>query len=70
MATLTYSSEQCDHLLTKKELAGRLGLTVRGVESFVMRRKIPVLRISGRCTRFSWPHVLAALSKFEQKAVQ
>jgi excisionase family DNA binding protein len=59
-----------DDLLTYQQLADRLQLTVRGIESLTRSRKIPVLKISGRCVRFSWPHVLAALSKFEQKAVQ
>jgi hypothetical protein len=59
-----------DHsLLNKQQLATRLGLKVRGVESLTRSRKIPALRISGRCVRYSWPRVLAALSKFEQKAV-
>lgn len=65
----THATEQCDHLLTKQQLADRLGLKVRGVESLVAHRKIPILRISGRMARFSWPHVMAALSKFEQKAI-
>ena len=55
------------YLLTKQQLAERLGLKVRGVESLVERRKIPALRISGKCVRFSWPRVLSALQKFELK---
>jgi excisionase family DNA binding protein len=58
------------YLLTKQQLAERLGLKVRGVESLVERRKIPALRISGRCVRFSWPRVLAALQKFEFKEIE
>jgi excisionase family DNA binding protein len=58
-----------DFLLTKQQLADRLGLKVRGIESLVGARKIPALRISGRCVRFSWPRVLAALNKFEMKEV-
>jgi hypothetical protein len=65
MATTTNVTDQL--LLTKEQLAERLGLKVRGVESLVLQRKIPVLRISGRCVRFSWPRVLAALQKFEEK---
>jgi excisionase family DNA binding protein len=57
------------YLLTKQQLADRLGLKIRGVESLVEARKIPALRISGRCVRFSWPRVLAALSKFEMKEI-
>ena len=58
------------YLLNKKELAERLGLKVRGIEALVAQRKIPVLKISGRCVRFSWPRVLAALQKFELKPVE
>jgi len=60
-----------DHyLLSKEQLAARLGLRVRGVEALVAARKIPMLKISGRCVRFSWPRVLAALERFERKAVE
>jgi hypothetical protein len=58
------------YLLTKQQLAPRLALTVRGVESLVATGKIPAIRISGRCVRFSWPRVLAALHKFEVEAIQ
>jgi excisionase family DNA binding protein len=57
-------------LLTKQQLAERLGLQVRGVENLVANRKIPAMRISGRCVRFSWPRVVAALQKFELKALE
>jgi excisionase family DNA binding protein len=67
MSTQAYPDDQ--YLLTKQELAERLGLKIRGVESLVERRKIPALRISGRCVRFSWPRVLAALAKFEIKEI-
>ena len=58
------------YLLTKEQLAERLGLKVRGVESLAASRKIPAIRISGRCVRFSWPRVLAALRKLEVEAIQ
>jgi len=54
-----------EKLLTKDEVAERLGLTRRGVECLVAARKIPVLKISKRCVRFAWPQVEAALRKFE-----
>jgi excisionase family DNA binding protein len=57
-------------LLTKQQLADRLGLNVRSVEVWVAQRKIPALKISGRCVRFSLPRVLAALQKFELKALE
>jgi len=58
-----------DYLLTKDQLAERLGLKRRGVECLIAARKIPVLRISGRCVRFSWPKVRAALDRLEIKEV-
>jgi excisionase family DNA binding protein len=62
--------QENDYLLTKQQLADRLGLKVRGIENLVKRRKIPALRISGRITRFSWQRVRAALDRFELKEVQ
>jgi excisionase family DNA binding protein len=58
-----------DYLLTKDQLAERLGLKRRGVECLVAARKIPVIKISGRCVRFSWPKVQAALDRLEVKAI-
>lgn len=57
-------------LQNKKQIADLLGLTVRGVECLVAARKIPVIRISRKCTRFSAERVLAALKKFEVKEVE
>jgi hypothetical protein len=56
-------------LLNKRELAERLGLKIRGIESLMRARKIPFLRVSNKLVRFSWPNVEAALQKFEVKAV-
>lgn len=58
-----------EYLLTKKELADRLRMKVRGIEFWVQQRKIPVLRIIGKCVRFSWPAVRRALQKYEEKAI-
>lgn len=52
-----------DEILTKTELAARLKLTTRTVQSYVDQRKIPFLRLSPRCLRFRLVDVLA---KFEQ----
>jgi hypothetical protein len=57
-----------EHLLTKDEVAERLGLT-RRVECLAAARKIPVMRISRRVVRFDWPKVQAALSRFEVEAI-
>ena len=48
------ADEYVDKLLTKKEIADRLGLTVRGIECLTARRAIPVIRLSSRCVRFRW----------------
>lgn len=55
--------------LNKLELAERLGLTRRGVEELMRRRKIPFLTLGHRTVRFFWPAVERALSKFEHRAV-
>jgi hypothetical protein len=56
-------------LVNKDQLAKILGLTRRGVECLVAKRKIPVLRISRRCVRFRVRSVLTALNRFEQKEI-
>jgi hypothetical protein len=59
-----------ERLLDKKQLAERLNLKVLGVESLVRARRIPVLRITNKIVRFSWPRVEAALAGYEIKAVK
>jgi len=56
-------------LLTKKELADRLNITERVVQFLVKNRRIPVVRLTAKTHRFSWPHVEAALANYEIKAV-
>ena len=56
-------------LVTKHEVAKRLSLTARGVESLVSRRVIPALKISRRCVRFRWSEVEAAIERYQQKAI-
>jgi hypothetical protein len=58
-----------EDLLTKDELAKRLKLRRRGIECLVARRIIPVIKVSKRMVRFSYPAVLAALARFEIKEV-
>jgi hypothetical protein len=58
-----------DQLLDKKQLAERLKLQVRGVESLMKARKIPFMRVTNKIVRFSWPRVEAALANYEVKAV-
>ena len=56
-------------LLDRDQLAPVLGLKRRGVDCLVATGRIPVIRISHRCQRFSLPKVLAALDRLEVKAV-
>jgi excisionase family DNA binding protein len=58
-----------EDLLTKDELAKRLKLKRRGVETLVARKILPVYRISRRCVRFSWKAVKEALAKCEIREV-
>jgi hypothetical protein len=57
-------------LLTKEQLRRRLNLkSVRGDE-MVKHRKIPIIRLGHRTTRFSWPEVETALRKLTVLAVE
>jgi len=59
-----------DDMLTKEELRARLNLpSTRMVDELVRKRKIPCLRLGHRTVRFNLSKVLAALAKFELKAV-
>ena len=55
--------------LNKKQLAGRLGISRRGVEEMMRRRKIPFLELGHRTVRFHWPSVEKAIGKLEHKAI-
>ena len=48
-------------LLTKKEIARHLRVSVRSINSWMLKGKIPFLRITRRCVRFRLKHVLEAL---------
>jgi hypothetical protein len=56
-------------LLKRPQLARAIGLSPRGVDNLTKRKIIPYIKISPRCVRFSLPAVLAALQRFEVKAV-
>jgi hypothetical protein len=56
-------------LLDRPELARELGTSVRTVANLMKSKKIPCIRISARCIRFSLPAVLTALSRFEVREV-
>ena len=50
-------------LLTKRELAERLGCSERTVERAVREEGMPAYRISGRCVRFDWTTVSTWLTR-------
>lgn len=53
-----------DSLLTKKELAEKMGLpSTRIVDAMIAHRKIPVIRLGYRTVRFRWNDVQAAIEK-------
>ena len=67
-STLTPPSNgQCSQkrLLSKRELAVSLGVSTRTIENWISEKRIPLLRLSTRLTRFSLPKVEAALARYE-----
>jgi len=66
---LAQQTIQPQHLLNKREVAARLGLTVRGVECLLARRVIPVIRLSRRCVKFNWDRVKEALARYEVREI-
>jgi hypothetical protein len=56
-------------IITKSELARELRCVPRTSVELQRARKIPVIRLSARCVRYSRTRVLAALEKFEQEAI-
>ena len=58
-----------EQLINKRQLAERLNLQVRGVESLMKARKIPFMRLTNKIVRFSWPRVEAALNGYELKPI-
>ena len=56
-------------LLTRKQLAKKLGLSTRSIDNLQRRRAIPVIRLSPRCCRYSLAACLASLGRFQVEAV-
>jgi hypothetical protein len=54
------ASTSGDEMLTKRELAGRLKLTVRTVENWQRRGVVPYLKVS-KIVLFHWPEVVQHL---------
>lgn len=63
------SSEVNPGLVTKKTVASATSVSIRCVELWMQRKRIPYVRLSPRCVRFHLPSVLAALRRYEVKAV-
>jgi hypothetical protein len=54
-------------LLKREELARALNISPRSVDNFQKAKRIPVIKLTPRCVRFSLPAVLKALEKFQVK---
>jgi excisionase family DNA binding protein len=54
---------QDDALLTKRELAPRLNCSVRTVDDWMRKGRLPYIKL-GKSVRFRWPDVLAKLAEF------
>ena len=50
-------------LLTKEELAERLKLTTRTIDTMIAQGRLPCLKLSPRTVRFHWSDVMAALNQ-------
>lgn len=55
-----------DPVLTKKELAGRLRIGARTVDTWMKRRRIPYIKI-GKAVRFRWSEVERCLEMLEKR---
>ena len=56
-------------LITKRDIAEQCQVSIRTIDGWINERKIPVIHLSKRCVRFREDAVLAAIQKFERKAV-
>jgi hypothetical protein len=55
-------------LLTRRELAERLSLSMRSIDNLQRARKISYIKLSPRCIRFHLPTVMKALRAYQVKA--
>lgn len=58
-----------EKLVTIDEVAARLSLKKRGVESLVARKVIPAFKISRHCLRFRMSEVEDALARYRQAEI-
>ncbi len=57
-------------LLTRKQLAQKLGLSERSIDNLQKQKAVPVIKLSKRCCRFSLAACLASLQRFQVEAVK
>ena len=53
-----------DELIDKKEVASRLGIGQRALDSMMKAKKFPFYRLSRKTVRFNWSDVERALSAY------
>jgi excisionase family DNA binding protein len=63
-------SDSAHELLTRARLAKRLNISLRTLDKWIGQRRIPVMKFSPRCYRFSFPAVLAALDRYTIREVR
>jgi hypothetical protein len=56
-------------LLKRPQLAKAINVSARTLDNWQKQKRIPYLKLSARCVRYHLPSVLAALRKFEIRAV-
>ena len=54
-----------EKLMDKKDMAEALGVTVKTIDKWVSEKRIPYIRITGKCVRFIWSEVHAYFVKKE-----
>jgi hypothetical protein len=65
----TISNAHNPELLTRRELAKRLSLSMRSIDNLQRAKKISYIRLSPRCIRFHLPTVMKALRAYQIRAV-
>ena len=68
-AKVSTQSNHPKHLISKKELAGIVGVSVRSIENWMAQKRIPFLRLSPRMCKFNAERVLAALGRYEVREI-
>jgi excisionase family DNA binding protein len=61
-------TSEADRLLTVVEAAGYLNLSVGGLYHLISQHRIPVVRISSRCVRFSRAALQEWIESLSQRA--